>query len=171
MIPRAVHSLVLLAILGPCSPGRAQVAHSPSATPAPRPEVNHFADVEDRLHEQYPAYVGFEVYGSTLFLDVDSLKSGLRLRVLRTVQRRQAPFGTRRPGARPFPDTRRGVRPARAARPTAQLLPVSPGRVPARDGIEHHVGPATRALLHGLSARRRALCQAQARLQRPGRRA
>lgn len=91
MPPRAAHGLLLLAALAQPLPGRAQATSSPPVSSPTLPAYG-FADVDARLHAQHPAYVGFEVYEGTLFLNVDSLDAGLRLRVLRDVQRGHAPY-------------------------------------------------------------------------------
>lgn len=74
MPPRAAHGLRLLAALAhPLPSGRAQAPSPPAATATTLSAADQFADVEARLHAQYPAYVGFEVYEGTLFHNVDSL--------------------------------------------------------------------------------------------------
>ncbi|MFC4637010.1 hypothetical protein [Deinococcus hohokamensis] len=92
MLKRLVPGLLLLATFSQPLPVHAQAPSRPATNPSRLPDTYRFADVEERLHEQYPEYVGFEVYDGTLFLNVDSLDASVRLRVLRDVVQAHASF-------------------------------------------------------------------------------
>ncbi|UQN10608.1 hypothetical protein [Deinococcus sp. QL22] len=49
-------------------------------------DTNPFPMIEEQLHKQYPEYIGFEVYGDTLYLAVNSTDPAVRLQILRAVQ-------------------------------------------------------------------------------------
>ena len=92
--PAALHACVVLALSV-----QGGVSAQPSPAPAASPPTSAksqgsyvFPNVEARLHEQYPEYIGFEVYGGTLYLAVNSSDPAVRLRILRAVQAAHAPF-------------------------------------------------------------------------------
>ncbi|MDL2345481.1 hypothetical protein QOL99_15175 [Deinococcus sp. MIMF12] len=90
----AIQAWVTLALLGP-GVASAQSYSAPGAgVPAPirAQNSNPFPEVEARLHEQFPEYIGFEVYGGTLYLAVNSADPAIRLRILRAVQAGHADF-------------------------------------------------------------------------------
>lgn len=55
-------------------------------------DINPFPGTEEQLHERYPEYIGFEVYGGTLYLAVNSTDPVVRLQILRAVQAGHASF-------------------------------------------------------------------------------
>lgn len=81
---------LLLTVLGVSSTA---VAQSPRSAGSPvRPTSYVFTDVEAQLHARYPAYVGFEVYAGTLYLNVDTWDPRLRQEILQAVLQGHAPF-------------------------------------------------------------------------------
>lgn len=87
-----VTTLFLLAVLGGVPTGLAQSPSPRSAGGPVRPTSYVFADVETHLHARYPAYVGFEVYAGTLYLNVDTRDARLRQEILQAVLQGHAPF-------------------------------------------------------------------------------
>lgn len=90
----ALSACVALALLG-SGVVSAQSRSAPGAgTPAPIGAQARipFPEVEAQLREQFPEYIGFGVYGGTLYLAVNSTDPAVRLRILRAVQAGHADF-------------------------------------------------------------------------------
>lgn len=91
----AIQAFMVLGLLGQGATASVQSSSFPdggSPTPVRTQDTYLFAEVETRLHEQHPEYIGFEVYDGTLFLAVNSTDAAVRLRILRAVQASHAPF-------------------------------------------------------------------------------